>query len=155
MIENVSVNCPRTVGPRCESAIYIPCRCTSLNPPCPPSPPPLIGTGGKTKGGVAIQASTRINTNITMVIYIIINIGRSWKIMDDHENRALGQELTPHQRGYIIGPIRHGASQREVARAVARARGPVHRTIQVLQERVNGRTMPRSGPSTTYYPARR
>ena len=61
--------------------------------------------------------------------------------MADQENRAPRHELTPHQRGQILGRIESGCSQRRVAQEVGCSRGAVRRTIAMLQERVNGQAM--------------
>ncbi len=61
------------------------------------------------------------------------------------ETRPRNLKLTPFDRGQVIKEIERGASQRQVAWSLEYSRGTVHHTIKVLQERVNGETMPRAG----------
>ncbi len=61
------------------------------------------------------------------------------------ETRPPNQELTSFDRGQILGEIKRGASQRQVAESLGCSRGAVRYTMKVLGERVNGATASRSG----------
>lgn len=68
----------------------------------------------------------------------------------DGNRRYRGSELTPYQRGEIVGQRKAGMTPREIEVDLGLSRGVVRHTLESIQVRDEGYTRPRSGTPMKY-----
>ena len=68
----------------------------------------------------------------------------------DGNRRYRGPELTPYQRGQIVGARKTGTSPKEIEDELGHSRGAVRRTLESTYIRDEGHTLPRSGTPLKY-----
>jgi DNA invertase Pin-like site-specific DNA recombinase len=68
----------------------------------------------------------------------------------DGNRRYRGPELSPYQRGQIVGARKAGSSPKEIKDELGHSRGAVRRTLESIHIRNEGYTLPRSGTPLKY-----
>ena len=68
----------------------------------------------------------------------------------DGNRRYRGSELSPYQRGLIVGAHRAGNSPKEIEDELGYSRGAIRRTLESIHIRDEGHTLPRSGTPLKY-----
>ena len=68
----------------------------------------------------------------------------------DGNRRYRGSELSPYQRGLIVGAHRASNSPKEIKDELGYSRGAIRRTLESIHIRDEGHTLPRSGTPLKY-----
>ena len=68
----------------------------------------------------------------------------------DGNRRYRGPELSPYQRGQIVGAHKTGSSLKEIGDELGHSRGAIRRTLESIHIRDEGHTLPRSGTPLKY-----
>ena len=68
----------------------------------------------------------------------------------DGNRRYRGPELTPYQRGMIVGTRKAGSSIKEIEDESGYSRGAIRRTLDSIHIRDEGHSLPRSGTPLKY-----
>ena len=68
----------------------------------------------------------------------------------DGNRRYRGAELSPYQRGQIMGARKTGSSLKEIKDELGYSREAVHRTLEAIHIRDKGHTLPRSSTPLKY-----
>jgi len=65
-------------------------------------------------------------------------------------NSTIRKELSPYQRGILVGASRASAKFSEISQALSVPKSTVHDTLKVDPERDNGKSKPRTGRPLAY-----
>jgi hypothetical protein len=68
----------------------------------------------------------------------------------DGNRRYRGPELSPYQRGQIVGARKTGSSLKEIGNELGHSREAIRRTLEFIYIRDEGYTLPRSGTPLKY-----
>jgi hypothetical protein len=68
----------------------------------------------------------------------------------DGNRRYRGPELSPYQRGQIVGVCKVGSSPKEIKDELGHSREAIRRTLESIHIRDKGHTLPRSGTPLKY-----
>ena len=68
----------------------------------------------------------------------------------NRNRRFRGSELSPYQRGEVMGLRKAGKAPKEIEDELGLSRGAVRRTLESIQVRDEGYTLPRSGTPKKY-----
>jgi hypothetical protein len=68
----------------------------------------------------------------------------------DSNRRYRGPELSPYQRGQIVGARKVGSSSKEIKDELGHSQRAVRKTLEFIYIRDKGYTLPRSGTPLKY-----